>query len=67
MDMSKLFDVVYRNMHTQLERYGIKHRHIEQACVATTMDVLLATMRHHDSYKNTKFRTTARKYRPVRL
>ena len=47
--MSKLFDVVYRNMHTQLKRYGIRHGHIEQACVV--MDVLLATMRHNDSYK----------------
>ena len=54
MDISKLFDVVYRNMHRQLERYGIQHGQIEQACVATAMDVLLATMRHNDSYKKTQ-------------
>ena len=50
MDMLKLFDVVYRNMHVQLERYGIRNRNIEQAYVATAMDVLLATMRHNESY-----------------
>ena len=60
MDMSKLFDVVYRNMHTQLENYGIQHGQIEQACVATAMDVLLATMRHNDSYKKHKIQNNSK-------
>ena len=60
MDMSKLFDVVYWNMHTQLERYGIKHGHTEQTCVATVMDMLLATMRHNDSYKKHKIQNNSK-------
>ena len=60
MDISKLFDVVYRNMHGQLEHYGIQHGQIEQACVATAMDVLLATMRHNDSYKKHKMQNNSK-------
>ena len=54
MDMSILFDTVYRNMHYQLERHNIQKGNIEQASAPTSMDVPLAIMRHNEAYKKFK-------------
>ena len=52
--MTKLLGTVYRNMHYQLERHNIQKGNTEQACVATSMAVLLGTMRHNEAYKKFK-------------
>lgn len=47
MDMSRLFDLVYRKIYTQLEQNGITMGvQTVQVCQVAAMNVLLATMRN---------------------
>ena len=61
--MTKLLGTVYRNMHYQLERHNIQKGNTEQACVATSMAVLLGTMRHNEAYKNSSVNIPVKRHK----